>query len=330
MRLTLLPEGLSIECVPGRSLLESALMAGVPLLHSCRGGSCGACRATWVSGEVAFPAGPGLGLMDDERAAGQLLLCRAHPRSDVSVEVRSLRPAAEIERRRLPCRVAQWELLSPDVLKLGLKLPAIEPFRWVAGQSIDLILPDGTQRAYSLAAAPADGPLLELHIARVPNGQASGALFALGGAGALLTLEGPLGGFVPPDPHGPAPLLLVAGGTGYAPLRALLRALIAEGWTRPTRLYFGVRRAADLYADAELRALEERYPQLNYIPVCEEACTLTDVRRGLVTAALLNEESDVTDADVYAAGPSPMVAALRTALLARGLLSERFYADAFG
>jgi CDP-4-dehydro-6-deoxyglucose reductase, E3 len=330
MRLTLLPEGLSIECVPGRSLLESALTVGVPLLHSCRGGSCGACRATWVSGEVAFPAGPGLGLMDDERAAGQLLLCRAHPRSDVSVEVRSLRPAAEIERRRLPCRVATWELLSPDVLKLGLKLPAIEPFRWVPGQSIDLILPDGTQRAYSLASAPTDGPLLELHIARVPNGQASGALFALGGSGALLTLEGPLGGFIPPHPHGGSPLLLVAGGTGYAPLRALLRALIAEGWTRPTRLYFGVRRAADLYADAELRALAEQHPQLEYVPVCEEDCALPNVRRGRVHAALLNEESDVTDLDVYAAGPSPMVAALRTALLARGLSSDRFYADAFG
>jgi len=305
-------------------------MAGVPLLHSCRGGSCGACRATWVSGEVVFPAGPGLGLTDEERAAGQLLLCRAHPRSDVAVEVRSLRPAAEIERRRLPCRVAQWELLSPDVLKLGLKLPAIEPFRWVAGQSIDLILPDGTQRAYSLATAPSDGPQLELHIARVPNGKASGALFALGGPGALLTLEGPLGGFVAPYPHGSEPLLLVAGGTGYAPLRALLRALIAEEWTRPTRLYFGVRRAVDLYADAELRSLVERYPHLQYIPVCEEACSLADVRRGRVHAALLNEERDVTEMDVYAAGPSPMVAALRTELLARGLSGERFYADAFG
>lgn len=330
MRLTLLPEHRSIECPPGRSLLESALMAGVPLLHSCRGGSCGACRATWVSGEVSFPAGPGLGLTDEERAAGQLLLCRAHPRSDVAVAVRSLRPAGEIERRRLPCRVAQWERLSPEVLKLGLKLPAIEPFRWVAGQAIDLILPDGTQRAYSLAAAPTDGPLLELHIARVPDGKATGALFALGGPGALLTIEGPFGGFIPPAAHAAAPLVLVAGGTGYAPLRALLRALIAEGWTRPTRLYFGVRRAAELYADTELRDLAERHPQLHYIPVCEEACSVANVRRGRVHAALLNEEKDVTDVDVYAAGPSPMVAALRTELLARGLSGERFYADAFG
>jgi len=330
MRLTLLPERVSVDMQPGRSLLESALMASVPLLHSCRGGSCGACRAHWVSGEVDFPQGPGLGLTADEQSAGQILLCRAHPRSDVVVDVRTLRPAAAVESRHLPCRIEQLELLSPDVLRLRLRLPAIEPFNWSAGQYVDLILPDGTRRAYSLAAPPGEDARLEIHVARVDGGRVSGTLFAMQAPGALLSVEGPFGGLELPAPTGTAPLLLVAGGTGYAPIRAMLRELAQGAWTRPTRLYFGVRRGADLYADQELRQFERDYPHFRYVPVSEDGAGPSAVRRGRVHAAVLDAEPDYAAADVVVAGPSALVAVMRQALLARGLPAERFYADAFG
>jgi CDP-4-dehydro-6-deoxyglucose reductase len=226
--------------------------------------------------------------------------------------------------------VAHWQLLSPDVLCIRLKLPAIEPFRWEAGQSVDLLLADGSRRAYSLAAAPGDGALLEMHIARVPGGHVSGALFDLGGPGALLQLEGPFGGFHLPRPDGAEALVLVAGGTGYAPLRAMLQTLIAQRWERPTRLYFGVRRAQDLYADAELRVLAAAHANFDYVPVCEDDLGPPDARQGRVHTVVLAEEVAMTDVDVYAAGPSPMIAALKSALTLRGLPAACFYADAFG
>jgi len=329
MQLTLLPERVTIAVRPERSLLESALIAGVPLLHSCRGGSCGACRARLVAGQVAQPHGPGLGLSEEERAAGQILLCRAEPLTDVTVEVRTLRSAAEIEIRKLPCRVERLERLSPDVMGVTLRLPVIEPFRWEPGQFVDLILADGTRRAYSIAAPYAAAARLELHIARVPGGAVSGALFDHLAPGALLSIEGPLGGMDMPAPVG-GRLVFVAGGTGYAPLRALLWSLAATGWARPTRLYFGVRRGADLYADAELRALAARHPHFDYVPVSEDGMGPDDVRVGRVTTVVLAEETTWADVDVVAAGPSVMVEALRAAVCAQGLAAERFYADAFG
>jgi CDP-4-dehydro-6-deoxyglucose reductase len=329
MQLTLLPERVTLDARPQRSLLDSALMAGVPLLHSCRGGSCGACRARLVAGQVAMPHGPGLGLSDEERATGHILLCRAEPLTDVAVEVRTLRAAADIEIRRLPCRVERLERLSPDVLGVTLRLPVIEPFRWEPGQFVDLILADGTRRAYSIAAPYGAAARLELHVARVPGGAVSGALFDRLTPGALLSIEGPLGGMDVPAPVG-GRLVFVAGGTGYAPLRALLGALATAGWERPTRLYFGARRGADLYADSELRALAARHPNFDYVPVSEDGAGPDDVRVGRVTTVVLEEETDWADVDVVTAGPSVMVEALRAALRAQGLAAERFYADAFG
>ena len=329
MRLTLLPERLILESRPDRSLLESALGAGVPLLHSCRGGSCGACSAQLVTGQVAYPHGAGLGLSDAERAAGQILLCRAHPTADVEVVVRTVRPAAQVEIRRLPCRVERLERLSPEVLGVHLRLPVIEPFCFTAGQHVDLILADGTRRAYSLAALPSSAARLELHVARVEGGRVSGALFGMIAPGAVLAIEGPFGALEPPSPTGP-PLVFVAGGTGYAPLRALLLALIEAGWERPTRFYFGVRRAVDLYADHELRAFAAQYAHLHYVPVCEDGQGPADARCGRVHEAVLLDLLGPTVPEVYAAGPSLMIAALRLGLLERGLPMTQFDADAFG
>lgn len=330
MRLTLLPERVSVALAAERSLLDAALGGGVPLLHSCRGGSCGSCRARLVEGEVHYPNGPGLGLTAAEQSAGYVLLCRARPRSDVTVEVRTLRPAADVEIRRLPCRVERLQRLSPGVLGLTLRLPAIEPFRWEPGQYVDLVLPDGQRRAYSIAAMPTGTPQLELHVARVTGGAVSGALFERTEPGQLLEIEGPFGGLEPPSPVGP-PLVLVAGGTGYAPLRAMLQALERSGrWQRPTRIYMGSSAGADLYADAELRALAARCPPLRYVPVSSDGAGPPDVRVGRLPAVVLGMETEFADLEVVAAGPTPMVAALRAGLLDRGLPLERFYADDFG
>jgi CDP-4-dehydro-6-deoxyglucose reductase len=226
--------------------------------------------------------------------------------------------------------VVHWQLLSPNVLEIGLKLPAIEPFRWQAGQSVDLILADGTRRAYSIASSPTGVAPLLLQVARVPGGHMSGALFALNGPGALLTMEGPYGGFADPSVPPGGSLVLVAGGTGYAPLRSLLLARFEQSIDVPVRLYFGARECADLYADAELRALAAQWPNFTYVPVCEQGAPRADVRHGRVTTVVREEETQLAQASVVAAGPTAMVAALAAELVARGLPKERFYADAFG
>jgi CDP-4-dehydro-6-deoxyglucose reductase len=330
MQLTLMPERVTIRVAEDRSLLDSALGAGVPLLHSCRGGSCGACRARLVHGDVHYPHGEGLGLSVEERAAGNILLCRARPRTDVAVEVRTLRSAAEVDIRQLPCRVEAVAHLSPGVLGLTLRLPAIEPFHWEPGQYVDLIMPDGQRRAYSVATRPSGAPRIELHIARVENGHVSGALFEGAAPGQLLAIEGPFGGLDLPTPEGP-PLLLVAGGTGYAPVRAILQSLEASGrWQRQTRIYMGASAGADLYADAELRALVARHAHVRYIPVCSDGGGPADARAGRLPHVVLAEESALADVEVIAAGPAAMIAALRSTLIERGLPSTQFYADDFG
>lgn len=329
MELTLLPERIRVPVQPDRPLLTSALMAGIALAHSCRGGSCGACRARLVEGQVDFPDGPGLGLTQDERDGGDVLLCRARPVGDVVVEVRTLRPAAEVTIRRLPCRIERLARLSPQVLGVWLRLPAVDPLDWQPGQYVDLILPDGTRRAYSIANRSRTDVHLELHVAAVPGGKASTALFALPAAGLLCAVEGPFGGLETPPAHHPAALVLVAGGTGYAPLRAILAALLDAQATRPLRLYLGVRHGADLYPASELRAWEQAHPNLRCTLVSEDGVG-DGVQRGRVTEAVLAEETFGDGVEVLAAGPGAMVAQLRAGCLAGGLDAASFYADSFG
>ena len=334
MRLTLLPQNRVFELDAGHPVLDTVLAAHVNLPHSCKGGNCGSCRARLVSGEVDYPRGVPLGLTADERADGYVLLCQAVPRTDLVVEAREIRRVTDVEIKSLPCRVARLERLAPDVMALYLRLPVIEDFHFRAGQYLDVMLPGGGRRSFSIASPPHDSGLIELHVRRVSGGEFTEQVFNGLAAGALLRIEGPLGQFVwrEPGPESPqGPVILVAGGTGFSPVKAILRQLLESGERRPVHLYWGARHEVDLYQRDWVAARIERFGNLSFVSVLSEPAgdEATRYRTGFVHDALLADFCSLADAEVYAAGPPALIAALRAGLPARGLPTERFYFDSF-
>ena len=331
MRVSLAKSDRSFSAAPDQSLLDAAIAAGMRLPHSCLSGNCGACRARLLRGAVTYPYGPPLGLSAEETADGYVLLCQARARGDVILDVDEIRPADEAVVKRLPCRIERARLLAHDVIALYLRLPAVEEFAYQPGQYIDVLLPGGRRRSFSIAAPPRDRGLLELHVRRVAGGEFTERLFGANPEKMLLSIEGPLGSFRYHPSEGPAevPLLMLAGGTGYAPLNSILHHLVERGIERPTTLYFGVRGERDLYADAAIRELAGRARALHYVPVLSEPSAAWTGRRGLVHEAVLADHAHLQNFDIYASGPPAMIAALRGDFAARGARPERLFFDSF-
>ncbi len=327
---TLQPGGIEIEVQDGETILEAGLRRGLDLLHSCRSGNCMACQAQIVRGEVAYRHGQPAGLSDEERQQGKTLLCQAEPLGAVEVQTLLVTGADIAPLRRLPCRIERLTPLAHDVMALHLRLPPVEPFVFRAGQYIDLLLEDGDSRSFSLANPPHDAGLLELHVRRVPNGRFTDRVFETMRAKDLLRMMGPLGNFY--VRHDSArPLLMLAGGTGFAPIQSMLLDLVERGDRRPVRLYWGVRSRRDLYADELAKTLVARHPNLTYVPVLSEPADSDDWdgRTGFVHRAAMADCENLAEFDVYMSGPPPMVAAARDDMLPRGLRDERLFFDAF-
>lgn len=219
------PVGRRLSVEDGESVLDAALRSGLNLSHSCKGGNCAACRARLLSGRVAYPSGRPAGLTSREEERGFVLLCQAHPLEPLIVEALEVRRSEEIEVKRLPCRVEKMCRLTHDVMAVYLRLPAVEPLKFLAGQYIDVLLSGGRRRSFSLASPPAER-LLEIHVRRVPGGEFTGHVFGDMREKSLLRIEGPLGAFYLRDSS--RPLLFVAGGTGYAPVKGILTELFAQ------------------------------------------------------------------------------------------------------
>ena len=334
MKLTLRPQNRVLTLLEGQTVLSAALAAHVNLPHSCKGGSCGSCRARLLDGQIHYPRGRPLGLSAEDERAGFVLLCQAHADSELVVEAREVRRVTDVEIKNLPCRVERLERLAPDVMAVWLRLPAVEDFRFRAGQYLDVMLADGRRRSFSIASPPHDAGLIELHVRRVSGGEFTAQLFDQTRPGALLRIEGPLGQFVYREPEradGADPALLIAGGTGFAPIKALLRHVLETGGRRPLHLYWGARHAVDLYEDGWVRERLARFPQFHYIPVLSAPAgdEAQRYRTGMVHTAVLADFADLAAAEVYAAGPPAMIAALRATLPAQGLRAERLYFDSF-
>ncbi len=334
MRVSLGRSGRTFRVDEGASLLDAAIAAGVRLAHGCRRGNCGACRARLLRGEVDYPDGPPLGLGPQDAADGLILMCRARASGDLELDVDEVRHPDEVTVQRLPCRIARIERFGRDLAALYLRLPPVADFAFLPGQYLDVLLPQGRRRSFSIACPPHDARLIELHVRRVAGGAFTESLFAADPTGRLLTIEGPRGSFRyhPPD-VGPAPdatpLLLVAGGTGYAPIQAILRHVVERGARREVCLYAGARGAADLYADARIREIARRTPQLRYVPVLSEPEADWTGRRGFVHDAVLADHASLAELDVYACGPPAMIEAVRRTFPMRGVDPDRLYFESF-
>lgn len=331
-RLTLLPSNQILSVEEGETILDAALRAGLNLPHSCKGGHCSSCRARILAGEVSYPGGQPLGITPDEARAGYTLLCQAHAASpELSVEIREIRPPTPEERiQSLPCRIEHMQALAPGVMAVFLRLPATETFTFVAGQYLDIMLPQNRRRSFSIANPPHDAQFIELHIRRVAGGEFTQQLFTGMKEKTLLRIEGPLGQFWFRE-ESPRPALLIGGGTGYAPLRAMLRHLLERGDKRPLHLYWGAQTQADLYEDAMLRELTQRHPNLTYTPVLSTPNALDEWkgRTGWVHEAALEDHPQLDQFDVYASGPPVMVETIRHQFIERGLPADQLFFDSF-
>ncbi len=331
-RITLLPSEQVLIVEEGETILDSALRAGLNLPHSCKGGHCSSCRARVRAGQVHYPLGQPLGLLEQEKRAGYALLCQAHPASaELIIEVRDIHPPEpEVQVKSLPCRIERLQRLAPDVMAVFLRLPANEAFHFVAGQYLDIMLPQNRRRSFSIASAPRDGPLIELHIRRVASGEFTQQLFSGMREKTLLRIEGPLGQFWFRR-ESPRPALMIGGGTGYAPLRSMMRQLLALGDRRSLHLYWGAQTRQDLYEDQQILELCLQYPNLRYTPVLSEPTPQDhwQGRRGWVHEVALQDHPDLGGIDVYASGPPAMVEAVRSEFIARGLPREQLFFDSF-
>jgi CDP-4-dehydro-6-deoxyglucose reductase len=323
------PHGRTILASEGRSVLDAALAAGLNLPHSCKSGHCASCRARLLTGEVRYPNGRPLGITEEEARRGYVLLCQARATSDLAVEARLIANVDDVEIKTLPCRIASMTRLAPDVMQVFLRLPAVEPLRFKAGQYLDVLLDGGRRRSFSIASPPHDSDLIELHVRRVPGGGFTEALFQTLHDGSLLRIEGPIGQFVYREQSAPA--LMIAGGTGFAPLKSMLRHALENGSRREIGFYWGARQLVDVYEEALMLEWVRKYPNLRFTAVLSEASGVSAAhhRLGWVHEAALADHPSLTAFDVYAAGPPAMVEAIRAAFPARGVSEDRLHFDSF-
>jgi CDP-4-dehydro-6-deoxyglucose reductase len=328
-KVTVQPSGHTFWAEANEAILEAGLRQGVALPYGCRGGVCGSCGATVLGGQVHYPAGEPQGLSPHEMENDRTLLCMAYALSDVVIDSPHVGTEPDIEIKALPVRVEKLRKLADDVMEMTLKLPASERLRFLAGQYIDILLKDGKRRGFSLANAPTHDQFLELHIRHVPGGQFTSHVFNEMKEKALLRIEGPLGSFYIRESA--RPLILIGGGTGFAPLKGMLEQMMEQGLDKPVHLYWGVRSKADLYMDSLVRGWVERHPQLSYVPVLSEPQPedAWQGRTGWVHAAVAADFPDLSAHDVYMSGPPPMITAAKASFLAQGLPEAQLFYDSF-
>ena len=330
-RLHLEPSGRVLDVESEESVLEAALRQGVALPYGCRSGACRSCRARVLEGAVHYPQGPPKALQPSDRDDGFVLLCAAHLRAGARIEVEELDDAqGDIVVRTLLCRLAEKEILAHDVVALRLRLQEGERLHFLAGQYVDIVLRDGRRRAFSLASPPGGESLYELQIRRVPGGEFSGYAFEHLKPRAILRLHGPLGSFYLRKTP-PRPVVLMAGGTGFAPIKSIVEDALNEGYAHPMHLYWGVRARRDLYHDALARCWAREHAHFHYTPVLSEPtpeCAWRG-RTGFVHQAVLEDFPDLSGWGAYLSGPPPMVGAARRALVAQGLDPTCLHSDSF-
>ena len=299
--------------------------------YGCKDGACGACKGKVLSGSVDHGKAQAHALKDDEKEAGLTLFCCARAESDLTLECRQLASASDIPVKTLPARIEKLEKLAPDVIELHLRLPASERLQFLAGQYIDILLKDGKKRSFSLANAPHDDAVLQLHIRYVPGGLFTEQVFNSTKVRDILRFNGPHGSFYLRE-ESTKPIIMLAGGTGFAPLKAIIEHAIAEECARPIHLYWGAKAKVDLYQNALPEQWAAAHPNIRYIPVLSEpaAADAWPGRSGLVHQAVMADFPDLSGHQVYACGAPVMIdAAKRDFTAACGLPEDEIFADAF-
>jgi CDP-4-dehydro-6-deoxyglucose reductase len=325
------PSGRSFTVNPSETLLLAGIAQGINLPYGCKDGACGSCKCKKLSGSVTHCAHQSKALSDEEEAQGFVLPCCATATSDVVLESRQVTAEGAMPIKKMPTRVTLMERKSPDVIRMLLQMPANDVFAYHAGQYIEFLLRDGLRRSYSMANAPhLIGLGLELHIRHMPGGKFTDLVFGSMKERDILRIEGPYGSFYLRQEES-KPMVLLASGTGFAPIKALIEEMQFKGVTRPATLYWGGRRPSDLYMEDWVKAKLTEMPNLRYVPVVSDALPEDNWtgRTGFVHQAVLQDVPDLSGHQVYACGAPIVVESAQRDYVRAGLPVDEFYADAF-
>ena len=333
--ITLKPSQKHFDLEANQFILQAALAQNIVLPYGCKDGACGSCKARVASGTIEQGPHSAGALRQDEKDKGYALLCCAKACSDLVIEARVLAGMGDIPIKKMPCRVASINKVAPDVVVLKLQLPATEKLVYLAGQYIEIIMRDGTRRPYSMACAPHLAEQLELHVRHMPGGKFTDGLFGVTTPAVkerdILRFEGPLGTFFLRE-DSDKPIVLLASGTGFAPIKAVIEHALMKGLMRPMTLYWGGRRPQDLYMHQMCLQWAAEYPGFHYVPVISDALPedAWTGRSGFVHKAVMADFPDLSAYQVYACGaPFVVDSAQKEFLELCSLPSDEFYADSF-
>ena len=342
-RVTVRPSGHEFTVEGDETILAAALRGGVGLPYGCKNGACGTCKAKGLEGRWVQGPHSSTALSSDEQAQGRLLVCSSRPQSDVVIEARELTGFGDIPIKKMPCRIVAIERPAPDVAIVSLQLPASERLQFRAGQFLEFILKDGSRRSYSMATAPHSDEKITLHIRHMPGGVFTDALFGVIQPAVkerdILRIEAPLGTFFLREDN-TRPILLLASGTGFAPIKAIAEHIFfkrlnrdePERPARPVGLYWGCRARRDLYLPELPESWAREQPNFTYVPVLSDA-TPEDRwsgRAGFVHRTVMEDLPDLSAWQVYACGAPLMVDAAKKDFIEKcGLPEDQFFADAF-
>ena len=333
-QITVQPSGRSFTADGSETLLAAGIRQGIGLPYGCKDGACGSCKCKKLEGTVVHGTHQSKALSEEEEAQGLILTCCATAQSDVVLESRQVTEAGAFPIKKMPVRVASLARKSDDVMVIQLQLPANDVMQFHAGQYIEFLLRDGSRRSYSMANAPhtleAGAPKVELHIRHMPGGKFTDPVFTTMKEKDILRAEGPYGSFFLRE-DSDKPMVLLASGTGFAPIKALIEHMQHQGIQRPATLYWGGRRPADLYMNDWIEAQLAHMPQLRYVPVISNA-TPEDAwtgRTGYVHQAVLQDHPDLSGYQVYACGAPIVVESAQRDYAAAGLPADEFFADSF-
>lgn len=332
-KVLILPSNIELMVEGDMTILEAAMASGVSYPYSCTVGTCGSCKTRLVEGKVSALHDFAYTLDKQELAAGYILACQAIPKTDLIVEAPNVIEREIIEPEKFDGSILHVERLTHDIVRVAVELD--RPMRYEAGQYANL-KPDflDAPRSFSFVDAPeAEGcSRVSFFIRRVPGGAFTDWLFGQDRVGQRLEVEGPLGAF---GLHkGQRTLLLVAGGSGLGPIKAILEQAISERDRRNAILFFGVRTQADFYCLDELKEMQKRWGgRFDIVSVLSEEVPGegSEHQSGLVTdyVNIGTVRHGLDECQAYLCGPPVMVDAAIATLKEQGVSGDQIFFDKF-
>ena len=318
-------EPLQVEM--GRTILETALAAGVDYPHGCRTGNCGACKSVLHSGNVEMSPFSEFALSSEEQDRGLILACRSVPWSDCVVSPVDSDEAVTHASRHLTCTVVDITQATHDIRIIRLEICSGGPYDFSPGQYAQLIFDGLPSRDFSMASQPGQD-IVEFHIRLVPGGAVSPYITEILRVGHKVVLNGPHGtAYFRPSHTGP--IIAAAGGSGLAPIKSIIDSALAKGARQDIHLYFGVRDERDLYMEDYFEMISSEYTNFTFVPVLSEPSGITKRRTGYIAEALEQDFVDLDGFKIYLAGPPMMVETAVASVISMGIHQHNIHADAF-